>query len=168
MTSLQTTSNSMRSLAFRVAAAGSTPLYSSRKRVATSATGSSCASCFQIPVELIRSRRSTRVLESVLLCWMKISIMCTMLCTCRKMIRTIAWLMSRGDAHQRRVEDVTQAVLALSALYAVFSHRLARIRLKVTRQQCTSAARYHNVLSDSGSDASSLRLSRRREPPHQL
>lgn len=165
MTSLQTTSKSTRNLTFRVATAGSTPLYSSKKRVATSTTVSSCAPCFQIPVELIRSRRSIRVLESVLLCWTKTSIICTIPCTYQRMVRRKASLVPRRAAHQRRIEDVAKTVLVW---YAILPHHCARFELKGMRQQCRLASRYRNVLSDSGSHASSLRLSRRREPPHRV
>ena len=161
MTSLQTISNSLRSPTFRFAAAGSTPLNSSRKQVATSTTVSSCASCFQIPVELMRSRRSTRVFESVLLCWTKSSIICTILRTCRRIVRRKACLVPRRAAHQRRIEDVAEMVIFR---YAVLPHRYAGLELKAIRQQCRSVARYCNVLPDSGIDASSPPLSRKTKP----
>ena len=163
MTSLQTTSNSMRSFTFKFAAAGSTRWYSSRNQVATFTTVSSCASCFQIPVELIRSGRSTRVFESALLCWMKTSVICTILCTWRKIVRVKASLVPRRATHQRRIDDVTEKVLVW-VWYAILPHCCAGIELKITCQQCRLVGRYRNVLPQSGSDASSPPLSRKPKP----
>jgi hypothetical protein len=86
---------------------------------------------------------------------------CTILRTCRRIVRRKACLVPGRAAHQRRIEDVAE--MAISR-YAILPHRYAGIGLKVTRQQCRSVGRYRNVLPESGSDASSPPLSRKPKP----
>ena len=86
---------------------------------------------------------------------------CTILRTCRRIVRKKACLVPRRAAHQRRIEDVAEMVIFR---YEVLPHRYAGLELKATRQQCRSVARCHNLLEDFGGHDSSHPLSRKTKP----